>query len=146
MRIVGIDFGERRIGLAMSDASGTLASPIRVIDRRGASADAVTLVMKAIAEIARGEPIDRIVIGLPRRLDGTDNDQTPHVRAFAAALGVRSGLPIELQDERLSSREAEARLAVGERDWRKRKARLDAAAAAIVLQDWLDARPRAEGL
>lgn len=142
MRIVGIDFGERRIGLAMSDASGTLASPIRVIDRRGASADAVTLVMNAIEEMARPEPIDRIVIGLPRRLDGTDSDQTAQVRAFAAALGSRSGLPIDLQDERLSSREAEERLALGERDWRKRKARLDAAAAAIVLQDWLDARKR----
>lgn len=140
MRIVGIDFGERRIGLAMSDASGTLASPIRAIDRRGASEDAVTLVMNAVAEMAHGEPIDRIVVGLPRRLDGTDNNQTQHVRAFATALGSRSGLPIDLQDERLSSREAEARLALRERDWRKRKARLDAAAAAIVLQDWLDAR------
>ena len=140
MRVLGIDFGERRIGLAISDASGTLASPVRTIDRRGATVDAVTLVMNAIDEIGRDEPVDRIVIGLPRRLDGADNDQTAAVRAFAAALGSRSGQSIELQDERLSSREAEERLALRERDWRKRKTRLDAAAAAVVLQDWLDAR------
>ena len=140
MRVLGIDFGERRIGLAISDASGTLASPVRTIDRRDSSADAVTLVMHAIAEIGHDEPVDRIVIGLPRRLDGADNDQTPQVRMFAEALASRTGLPIDLQDERLSSREAEERLALRERDWRKRKARLDAAAAAIVLQDWLDSR------
>ena len=140
MRVLGIDFGERRIGLAISDASGTLASPVRTIDRRGATVDAVTLVMNAIDEIGRDEPVDRIVIGLPRRLDGADNDQTAAVRAFAAVLESRSGLSIELQDERLSSREAEERLALRERDWRKRKTRLDAAAAAVVLQDWLDAR------
>ena len=140
MRVLGIDFGDRRIGLAISDASGTLASPVRTIDRRGATADVVTLVMNAIDAIGRDEPVDRIVIGLPRRLDGADNDQTAAVRAFAAALGSRSGLSIELQDERLSSREAEERLALRERDWRKRKTRLDAAAAAVVLQDWLDSR------
>lgn len=140
MRVLGIDFGSRRIGLAMSDASGTLASPIRTIDRRDASADVVTLVMNAIAELCSDEPLDRIVIGLPRRLDGSDNDQTPQVRTFAAALALRTGLPIDLQDERLSSREAEERLALRLRDWRKRKARLDAAAAAVVLQDWLDAQ------
>lgn len=140
MRVLGIDFGERRIGLAMSDASGTLASPVRTIARRDTSADAVTLIMQAIAEMCRDEPVDRIVIGLPRRLDGTDNDQTPQVRALAAALASRSGVPVDLQDERLSSREAEERLALQERDWRRRKTRLDAAAAAVVLQDWLDAR------
>lgn len=138
MRVLGIDFGARRIGLAMSDASGTLASPIRAIDRRDATADAVALVLNVVDELGRDEPVNRIVVGLPRRLDGADNDQTAHVRAFAAALELRSGLPIELQDERLSSREAEERLALRERDWRKRKTRLDAAAAAIVLQDWLD--------
>ena len=142
MRAAGVDFGERRIGLAMSDASGTLASPVRTIVRSRASVDVVTLVMNALAELCRDEPLARIVIGLPRRLDGTDNDQTRQVRAFAAALASRSGLPVELQDERLSSREAEERLALRERDWRKRKARLDAAAAAVVLQDWLDARRR----
>lgn len=140
MRVLGVDFGERRIGLAISDVSGTLASPVRAIDRRGSTNDAVTLVLNVIDEMTRDEPIDLIVVGLPRRLNGDDNTQTPHVRAFAAALSARSGLTVDLQDERLSSREAEERLALREKDWRKRKTRLDAASAAIVLQDYLDAR------
>ena len=140
MRVLGVDFGARRIGLAVSDRSGTLASPVRTIDRRGSADDPVTLIVNALEDFAHDDPIERIVVGLPRRLDGSDNDQTAHVRLLAVELAGRTGLPIDLQDERLSSREAEARLAVRQRDWRKRKERLDAAAAAIVLQDWLDSK------
>ena len=81
-----------------------------------------------------------VVIGLPRRLDGTPNEMTPRVQAFAAQLRAASGLPVMLQDERLSSREAESRLAVRDKDWRSRKKKLDAAAAAVILQDYLDSR------
>ena len=87
-----------------------------------------------------------VVIGLPRRLDGSATDQTAHVQQFVDALRGRITLPIVLQDERLSSHEAEGRLAVNERDWRVRKAKLDAAAAAVILQDYLDGRPRAGSL
>ena len=86
---------------------------------------------------------DSVVVGLPRRLDGSANDMTPRVEAFAQTLGRRTSLPIVLQDERLTSVEAESRLASREKDWRARKARLDAAAAAIILQDYLDSRPHA---
>ncbi|MDQ3170883.1 MAG: Holliday junction resolvase RuvX, partial [Acidobacteriota bacterium] len=71
---------------------------------------------------------------------GSDNDQTPLVRVFAAELARASSLPVILQDERLTSHEADERLARRERDWRKRKQQLDAAAAAIILQDYLDHR------
>jgi putative Holliday junction resolvase len=84
--------------------------------------------------------VESIVLGLPTRLDGTPNEMTPRVRAFARQLHEASGLPVALQDERLSSREAESRLAVREKDWRVRKKKLDAASAAIILQDYLDAR------
>lgn len=96
----------------------------------------------AMASTLRGDDdgLEAIVLGLPRRLDGSDNDQTPIVRVFAAELARVTSLPVILQDERLSSHEAESRLAVRERDWRKRKARLDAAAAAVILQDYLDHR------
>jgi len=81
-----------------------------------------------------------IVVGMPRRLDGTLSPAAAGVTAFVAALEGRVALPIATEDERLTSREAESRLAQRERDWRKRKARLDAAAAAIILQDFLDRR------
>jgi putative holliday junction resolvase len=80
------------------------------------------------------------VVGWPRRLDGSPTHQTVDIETFARALESRVPVPVVLQDERLSSHEADARLAVRERDWRRRKAKLDAAAAAIVLQDYLDHR------
>ena len=84
--------------------------------------------------------MESIVVGLPTRLDGTPNEMTPRVQAFAQQLQSASGLPVVFQDERLSSREAESRLALREKDWRARKRKLDAAAAAVILQDYLDAR------
>jgi putative Holliday junction resolvase len=80
------------------------------------------------------------VVGWPRRLDGSPSDHTPRVEAFARALAARVAVPVVLQDERLSSREAEQRLAAREPDWRRRKQKLDAAAAAVILQDYLDTR------
>ena len=131
--------GERRIGVAVSDASGTLARPVGVVHTSGLDADALD---RAAAEIARlaaeDEGLVALVVGLPRRLDGSANEMTPRIQAFAQTLGRRTSLPIVLQDERLTSLEAESRLAVREKDWRARKRRLDAAAAAIILQDYLD--------
>jgi putative Holliday junction resolvase len=142
MRVLGVDVGARRIGLAVSDPSGTLARPLRTLElRRGADmAEAVTELIRVINdEFARhGEALDLIVIGYPRRLDGTPHDQTAQVEAFVSAVRERLSVPIALQDERLSSHEAEGRLAVSHRDWRERKKRLDAAAAAVILQDYLD--------
>ena len=77
--------------------------------------------------------MEAVVVGLPSRLDGSPSEMTEKVRTFAKALQTRTGLPVAFQDERLSSREAESRLAVREKDWRVRKARLD------ILQDYLDA-------
>ena len=139
---MGLDVGERRIGIAISDATATLARPVGVIKAAGLNATAITMVSDEIARLAaEDDPISYIVVGLPRRLDGSPNDMTPRVERFAADLRTRTGLPVVLQDERLTSREAESRLAVREKDWRVRKQRLDAAAAAIILQDYLDTRP-----
>jgi putative pre-16S rRNA nuclease len=140
-RIAGLDVGERRIGVAVSDATGALARPVGVLRTSGLDGDALD---RAAAEIARlaGEDngLVALVVGLPRRLDGSPNDMTSRVEAFAKTLGRRTSLPIVLQDERLTSFEAESRLAIREKDWRVRKQRLDAAAAAIILQDYLDSR------
>jgi putative Holliday junction resolvase len=133
--------GEKRIGVAVSDATGTLARPLGIVRTSGLDVDALD---RAAAEIARlaGEDdgLVALVVGVPRRLDGSANDMTPRVEAFARTLGRRMSLPIVLQDERLTSVEAESRLALREKDWRVRKERLDAAAAAIILQDYLDSQ------
>ena len=140
-RVLGIDVGERRIGLAISDPTRTLARPLLTLTVAG-SDEAVTRVASEIARLAQEEEggIAAIVVGLPLRLDGSPTGQTRNVEAFVAALRTRTSVPIVHEDERLTSREAESRLAERERDWRRRKARLDAAAAAIILQDYLDRR------
>ena len=141
MRTVGLDIGERRIGVAVSDATSTLARPLGVLRSAGLGRDALDVVVREIARLAGEEDgVGAIVIGLPRRLDGTPTEMTPRVEQFARALGAKTSLPVALQDERLSSREAESRLALRDQDWRSRKAKLDAAAAAIILQDYLDGR------
>jgi putative Holliday junction resolvase len=140
MRAVGIDLGERRIGLAVSDPTGTIARPVRTIERDRSDASAARTILAAVDELSADERIDLLVIGLPVRLDGSETDQTRRVRDMIAALGARTTIPIETQDERLSSHEADERLAFRERDWRKRKQKLDAASAAVILQDYLDGR------
>jgi putative Holliday junction resolvase len=138
---VGLDVGERRIGIAVSDGTGTLARPLGVLRPSGLDVDAVDVVMTEITRLAAEEDgLGAIVVGLPRRLDGTATHLTPRVEQFARQLAIKTALPVTLQDERLSSREAESRLALNDKNWRSRKARLDAAAAAVILQDYLDGR------
>ena len=139
MRVLGIDYGARRIGLALSDATATLASPWRLVERPPSEAETLHVMVREIAQLATDDDgLGGVVVGWPRRLDGSPTDQTPHVEAFARALEPRIGVPVVLQDERLRATKPESRLATRERDWRKRKAKLDAAAAAIILQDYLD--------
>ena len=135
--------GERRIGVAISDATRTLARPVTVLQIGRLDAAAVTRAADEIRRIGdEDDAIGAIVIGLPRRLDGSPTTMTQSVQTFATQLGARTGLPVAFQDERLTSVEAESRLAERDKDWRSRKKRLDAAAAAIILQDHLDGLPR----
>ena len=143
MRVLGIDDGARRIGLALSDATATLATPWRMIRRPPSEAETMRMLIAEIAALQRDDDgLEAVVVGWPRRLDGSPTDHTPIVETFAESLRAEIAVPVILQDERLSSTEAESRLARRERDWRKRKQQLDAAAAAVILQDYLDARPR----
>jgi putative Holliday junction resolvase len=143
VRVLGVDFGLKRIGLAVSDETALLARAWQTVPAGATpleSARALSSLLRQARE-AGDEPastIGAIVVGLPRRLNGDDNALSQPARDFAAALGDASGLSVSLQDERLSSREAESQLAVREKDWRRRKALLDAAAAAVILQDYLD--------
>jgi putative holliday junction resolvase len=141
-RIVAIDLGTRRIGLAISDRSRTLARPLETIGVDG-DADALDRVVRRLEELAAEEDsLSTIVVGLPSRLDGTASAATGMVTAFIDRLRQRTTVPVVTEDERLSSHEAESRLAENEPDWRQRKKRLDAAAAAVFLQDYLDRRVR----
>jgi putative Holliday junction resolvase len=137
MRVLALDVGKRRIGLAISDPTGTLARPlstVRVLDAGGVDA-----IAREIARLAaEDDGVAEIVVGMPVGLDGVATAQTAYVVQFVADLRARTAIPIAVEDERLTSREAEARLAVRERDWRKRKEQIDAVAAAIILQDYLD--------
>jgi putative Holliday junction resolvase len=140
MRVVAFDVGERRTGVAVSDATGTLARPwqtLRGIDVTGA--------LRLVEDLRQDEDgVEAIVVGLPRRLDGSPTHLTGRAQAFAKALEA-SGVQVVLQDERLTSVDAESRLAQHERDWRRRKARLDSASAAVILQEFLDGRARQRG-
>ena len=143
MRALGIDYGERRIGLALSDPTGLLASPWKKLDNdANVSAATLRLAIEVNALIAEPDGLDAIVIGLPLRLNGEDNDQTAPVRKLAALLADQVAVPITLQDERLTSHAADELLAQRVRDWRKRKQQLDAMAAALILQEFLDHQPR----
>lgn len=139
MRFVGLDVGLKRIGVAVSDVSGTLARPVGALEASGRG-PRVEQVVAEIRRLTDDDGVAAVIVGLPRRLDGRPTDLTPVVEAFARQLEACISVPVHLQDERLTSREAESRLAVREKDWRVRKKKLDAAAAAIILQDFLDAR------
>ncbi len=131
--------------MAVSDRTGTLATPWRTVRGDGSVAEVADRLVALIRELAADDDgLSGIVVGLPSHLDGGPHELAVWVRAVAEVLEARSGLSVTLQDERLTSVEAEQRLALQERDWRKRKARLDAAAAAIMLQDYLDAQQDAQ--
>lgn len=130
-RILGIDLGDRRIGIAISTPEGGLAVPLRIIESHGGNADA-----EAIAGIARAEAVDRLVLGHPLSMDGTAGPQARRVDDFAQTLRRVTDLPVDLQDERLSTAAAER----STRSDRKNRGPVDDVAAAHLLQAYLDRR------
>jgi putative holliday junction resolvase len=134
MRVLGIDPGARRIGLSLSDAEGRFASPIGAVQVR----DREQAIREIAAEAVRHEA-QRVVVGLPLRLDGSEGESARLARRLAERVGAATGLEVVLWDERLTSRAAERALsAAGARGARKRAA-VDAVAAALLLQSYLDA-------
>ena len=131
-RIMGLDPGEARIGVALSDPTGTIASPSGFIDAR--SADAVT----AIRDRAEAEGCRRIVIGLPLRLDGTEGPAAERSRELGRSIGAGSDLEVVYHDERFTTVTAEQALLEGNVRRRKRTETRDAVAAAVMLQGYLD--------
>jgi putative Holliday junction resolvase len=133
MRALGIDFGEKRIGLAISDPEGRLAVPLTTLERRNDRS-----ALRQIAEIARWEGVERLVLGEPKGLDGRGGENAGRVRRFGERLAAMTGLPLELVDEALTSAEAAAKLRQAGIGVRREPGRIDAVAAQILLQEVLD--------
>lgn len=130
-RIMGIDFGDSRIGIALSDPLGIMASPLTIITRTEETRD-----IEAIIDIIHQNEVGRIVMGLPISMDGTIGQQAEKVKQFAAKLDKKVDIPVEFKDERLST--VVAKNLVQEVRKTDRKTRYDAAAAALILQSYLD--------
>ena len=145
-RLLGLDLGERRIGLALADSDGSAARPHATI-RRGRTLEADAAAIRAVVE---AESVDELVVGLPLEASGVEGPQATLTRTWAASLGARLGLPVTLRDERLSSHVAETRLGPMKQDRSggppsktqrdAYRARVDREAAAVILQDELDTR------
>ena len=133
MAILGLDFGEKRIGVALADADGLVAIPLTVVERASEEADA-----SGIAALSRQYGAERIVVGLPLSLDGSIGNQAETVLAFARTLSESIDVPVDTWDERYSTVAAESMLLETGMKSRKRKGRRDALAAAIILQSYLD--------
>ena len=136
MRSLGIDFGERRIGLAISDPEGRLAVPLTTLERRNDRS-----AVREIEEIARREGVGRLVLGEPVGLDGQRGEAAERVRRFGNRLAGMTGLPVRLINESLTTVEAQERLRAAGIDPRREPARIDAIAAQILLQEALDSEP-----
>jgi putative Holliday junction resolvase len=133
MRSLGIDFGEKRIGLAISDPGGRLAVPLATLERRNDRS-----ALRQIAEIAQREGVGRLILGEPVDLHGNRGPVAERVRRFGERLAELTGLPVEWVDEALTSVEAAQRLRQAGVDTRREPGRIDAVAAQILLQDALD--------
>lgn len=131
-RVLGIDLGTRRIGVAVSDSGGTVATPHAVIDRSGD--DAVD--RAAIAEVARDLGAGRVIVGLPLSLDGSRGPAAVRAEAEARALEIDIAIPVELHDERLTT--VAALRAPRPRTGKKKRRVVDDVAASLILQSWLD--------
>lgn len=142
MRILGIDFGERRVGVALSDPTGTLASPLPTLKRRAGKRPPLAALEGLIEEYH----VEALVMGLPLTPLGEDSDWTRTVREVGEALAKRTGLPLHFVDERFTSVQAERAVrGVGlPKGKREQKERIDAAAAVLILQSWLNRRREGE--
>lgn len=136
-RIIALDVGEARIGVAVSDELGIAAYPLTVLDRRETE-DCVS----AILDLAREQRAVRIVVGMPLTLRGEEGPAAVRTREFVDALSAASRVPVDVWDERLTTRQAARAMAEDDQDERRRRGKVDKVAAALILQGYLDAARR----
>lgn len=130
MRCLSLDLGDRRIGVALSDPEGILASPFTIINRRDETAD-----IEAILNIINTQQVEQIIVGLPRSMDGSLGKQAEKVKTFTQKLRENTKVPIEFRDERLTTVSAKRLMQAVKKT---KRARDDAIAAALILQGYLD--------
>lgn len=135
MRILALDYGTARIGVALSDPTGTLARPLPFLAAKGDKKLA-----QEVAALAAKEQAGRILLGLPRHMSGELGDAAAKVQAFAKTLAAATSIKLELVDERLTTVQASRQLQEAGRKAREQRGRIDSEAAAVLLQSWLDAR------
>ncbi len=133
MRIIALDYGSQRIGLALSDPTGTLARPLPFLPAKGDAKLA-----REIKALAEKEKVDLILLGLPRHMSGELGEAAIKVQAFAAVLGQTTTIPLKLIDERLSTVQASRQLHEAGKNTRAQRGQIDSEAAAVLLQGYLD--------
>jgi putative Holliday junction resolvase len=133
MRLMGLDIGDKRIGVALSDPDKILARSLRVVRRRSQEAD-----MDLIASLVEEHEVEKIIVGHPLRLDGRAGEQAIRIESYAAELRAALGIPVVLWDEGYSTQRAREAMIEAGRGRKERKERLDAVAAAVILQDYMD--------
>jgi len=133
MRIIGIDFGQKRIGIAVSDPLKIIASPVKTLSRTTEEDD-----LKKIDEVIKSYEAATVVVGLPKNMDGTEGQSAALAKDFAQKIKDKSAVEIVFKDERMSSQSAERVLDEANMHWKKRKEVVDTIAAQIILQSYLD--------
>jgi len=140
-RVMGLDVGKARIGVALSDPLGYTAQPLLTVWRKGRGED-----LRSLLQLIRKHEVTEIVVGNPLHMSGDVSPWAAKVHQFAGELRERSGLPVQLWDERLSSRAAHEILDEAGHDRRDRKYVIDQVAAVVILRDWMQAREQKESL
>ncbi|MBC8248442.1 MAG: Holliday junction resolvase RuvX [Anaerolineales bacterium] len=135
MRVLALDVGDKRIGVAISDPSQVLARSLQVIQRGSGQEN-----FAAVTRLVKEYEVERVVVGYPRSLDGTAGEQADKVERYAAGLAESLTVPVLLWDERFSTVSAERLMREAGLRGKKKRERVDAVAAAVILQDYLDSR------
>lgn len=131
-RLMGIDYGDKRIGIAFSDLLQVIASPYEIYQTKTQEED-----IEYLSNLAHNQSVEKIVFGLPLQMDGGEGERAKVTREFASKLEKKSGIPVFFQDERLSSVEAEDMLKQSKMNWKERKKHLDKLSASIILESFM---------
>lgn len=140
MIILGVDLGKARTGVAVCDKSELLASPVEVVNEHNRER-----LLERVAQLAKARRAEQIVVGLPRNMDGSEGESAQNARAFGAELAEKTRLPVDFSDERGTTITAHGFLNETNTRGKRRKATVDAVAATIILQDYLDYRRNRKG-